>query len=554
MKKIVALLLCLGLLAALPLPALAAGAETASQADTLHELGLFQGVGTGADGKPDYALDRVPTRTEALVMLVRALGKESAALSENDPCPFSDVPAWAKPYVGYAYRNGLTNGVSDTLFGAREPAVGYTYLTFMLRALGYSDAAGGDFAWNDPYALAADSGILRYDVDTEHFLRGDAVAVTYYALSAAQKGTQTTLLSSLTASGAVDAAAAERTGLQAQYDPRSDDFSRSQSDNFWSGGMAAWDGACTYLLAKTADEVYQLFAWDGSGAPRSLYQTNGTRLSRLSLHEGKLYFCEDTSLSVDSPHYALMELDPQTGRTREVYGSLIFEGYFWYDGMFYILDCEPGTYRPGYSTEILFDLRSVTSGGQVTGTLCSGLTFEQEVGFSGCGWNGAIYWKNGIKGTNDVEIWRFDPATGLREKLYTGMLINPFYVGGQIYYCTYTKNGTEYEYTLQRAPLDAPGDAERVASVGNGYGQAYLKNGRLYYSNLDSGALYQVLSDGTLEKLAAPPQNAHLTLFSHYAVAPGDCNILLSAPDDVTLYDLNAPRKISYLSWIGGAN
>ena len=135
MKKIVALLLCLGLLAALPLPALAAGAETASQADTLHELGLYQGVGTGADGKPDYALDRVPTRTEALVMLVRALGKESAALSENDPCPFSDVPAWAKPYVGYAYRNGLTNGVSDTLFGAREPAVGYTYLTFMLRAL-----------------------------------------------------------------------------------------------------------------------------------------------------------------------------------------------------------------------------------------------------------------------------------------------------------------------------------------------------------------------------------------------------------------------------------
>ena len=106
-------------------------------ADSLHALGLFNGTGTGPDGKPTYELNRTGTRAEALVMLVRFLGKESEAKNGSFTHPFTDVPAWADPYVGYAYENGLTNGISASSFGPGATCTAQMYLTFMLRALGY---------------------------------------------------------------------------------------------------------------------------------------------------------------------------------------------------------------------------------------------------------------------------------------------------------------------------------------------------------------------------------------------------------------------------------
>lgn len=50
------------------------------------------------------------TRSEAVTMLVRLLGRENEALSGKWETPFTDVPAWAEPYVGLAYENGLTTG------------------------------------------------------------------------------------------------------------------------------------------------------------------------------------------------------------------------------------------------------------------------------------------------------------------------------------------------------------------------------------------------------------------------------------------------------------
>ena len=82
-------------------------------------------------------------------MLIRVLGKESEALNGSWEHPFNDVADWADKYVGYAYENGLTNGVSDTQFGTGT-ASSFTYLTFVLRALGYSDVNGADFTWDKP--------------------------------------------------------------------------------------------------------------------------------------------------------------------------------------------------------------------------------------------------------------------------------------------------------------------------------------------------------------------------------------------------------------------
>ena len=115
-----------------------------NSANGLSQLRLFKGVGTFADGTVNFDLGRPATRVEALVMLIRLLGKEAEAEAGNWKHPFTDVPAWADKYVGYAYEKGLTKGSTATTFGTGN-ATAQMYLTFVLRALGYSDAAGGDF-------------------------------------------------------------------------------------------------------------------------------------------------------------------------------------------------------------------------------------------------------------------------------------------------------------------------------------------------------------------------------------------------------------------------
>lgn len=164
-------------------------------ASVLKSLGLFRGV-----SETNFDLKRAPTRVEALVMLIRVLGEEQAALEGTWEHPFTDVPKWAEPYVGYAYETGLTKGISATQFGNGDSTAAM-YLTFMLRALGYSDVNNEDFAWNDPYTLARMTGILTDAVDIEVFWRADAVTISYDALPAYLKNSDKTLANKLIDAG-----------------------------------------------------------------------------------------------------------------------------------------------------------------------------------------------------------------------------------------------------------------------------------------------------------------------------------------------------------------
>ena len=114
-----------------------------SSAEALHDLGLFQGTGTNADGTPIYDLDKTPSRNQALIMLVRLLGKEAEAKNGAWDIPFTDVSAEMKPYVGYAYANGLTTGYTAESFRGGQKVSGNQYVSFLLRALGYE--SGKDF-------------------------------------------------------------------------------------------------------------------------------------------------------------------------------------------------------------------------------------------------------------------------------------------------------------------------------------------------------------------------------------------------------------------------
>ena len=203
-RKILSLFLALSLALSLSAPALAATPEEAQDdVELLYNLGLFLGSGTNADGTPNFALDRAPTRAEAVTILVRLLGGEDAALAGSWTTPFTDVPAWAQPYVGYAYTKGYTNGVGTTIFGASSDVTTAQFLTFLLRALGYRD--GVDFSWTDPWALTDQLKVTHgeYNADTETFLRADAVIVSASALYAPVKSSDTTLLQTLLDSGAI---------------------------------------------------------------------------------------------------------------------------------------------------------------------------------------------------------------------------------------------------------------------------------------------------------------------------------------------------------------
>lgn len=201
LKKALATVLVLTMLLSLAPAALAAGTEAEDAADALYALGLFQGAGTDSDGAPVFELGRAMTRSEAVTMLVRLLGRENEALSGKWETPFTDVPAWAEPYVGLAYENGLTTGTGDTTFSSGERVTSAQYLTFILRALGYDDAAG-DFDWESAWELTDELGVTSGEYGAANngaFVRGDAALVSLSALSQELKGSDTTLLEKISA-------------------------------------------------------------------------------------------------------------------------------------------------------------------------------------------------------------------------------------------------------------------------------------------------------------------------------------------------------------------
>ncbi len=104
-----------------------------TQAEMLKKLGLFIGTGKG------FELERTMTRCEAAVMVVRFLGMEQTVQSGIFTHPFTDVPQWADPYVGWLYQNGVTKGVSDTLYGSAQEVTYWQYATLLSRAIANSD-------------------------------------------------------------------------------------------------------------------------------------------------------------------------------------------------------------------------------------------------------------------------------------------------------------------------------------------------------------------------------------------------------------------------------
>ncbi|MBQ2765847.1 MAG: hypothetical protein IJF48_02555 [Clostridia bacterium] len=157
-------------------------------ADAISELGLFRGTGNG------YELERTTTRAEAITLLIRVLGKEDEALTGDFEHPFTDA-GWADAYIGYAYENNISKGISQTEFGSNMPIDHRQYSTLLLRALGYSDDVGGQFKYANAYEFARHKFAIDEGADT--FTRGELVRLTYAALSTTLQGSTKTLAKEL---------------------------------------------------------------------------------------------------------------------------------------------------------------------------------------------------------------------------------------------------------------------------------------------------------------------------------------------------------------------
>lgn len=178
----------------------------------LKMVDLFKGTDIG------FELEREPTRLEGAVMFVRLLGAEEEALEMNYYHPFKDVPQWGSPYVGYLYKNELTNGISAGEFGSYMSIKAISYMTFALRALGYSDEGiNKDFEWAGALEFAYNTGIidskLYLELKNRIFLRGHVAWSSFEILKAETKSVDTTLIDKLIFDGVVNRDMAEAIGL-----------------------------------------------------------------------------------------------------------------------------------------------------------------------------------------------------------------------------------------------------------------------------------------------------------------------------------------------------
>ena len=156
-----------------------------AMARAIRTLHMFRGTTIGyGEG---FELEEPATRIQALIMFIRVLGEEEEALAWTGEIPFRDVLDWARPYVGYAYEKGYTNGTGPTTFSPDMAATANQYTEFVLRAMGYSSTANTDLsdtlqrAWNDGVLTEGEVETLG---SLSAFTRAELVYISYYALHA----------------------------------------------------------------------------------------------------------------------------------------------------------------------------------------------------------------------------------------------------------------------------------------------------------------------------------------------------------------------------------
>jgi len=186
MRKILSAALCVVLSLSLSIPALAAESETEVETATDY---LFQhGIMLG-DSNGKMHLESGLTRAQLATVLTRLNGDleyiQTNLTYYAGQCKFSDVPEWAKPYVGYCYTNGLMLGYDTGAFGADDGVTPAAACTVVLRYMELSDV---DWDYSTACRTALDLGLTSAEtVKKTEVTRGDLAVMLYRALAGTEQ-------------------------------------------------------------------------------------------------------------------------------------------------------------------------------------------------------------------------------------------------------------------------------------------------------------------------------------------------------------------------------
>ena len=138
--------LSLGLTAAMISGLMVMGSSAASYADVTSEnheeaIAVLQSVGVMVgDENGNFNPDALVTRNEMAVVMSNLMDYRVASYAGTSP--FTDVPAWAEPYVAACYTNGITAGYTSTTYGGSDSVTTAQAALMLMKALGYFQNSG----------------------------------------------------------------------------------------------------------------------------------------------------------------------------------------------------------------------------------------------------------------------------------------------------------------------------------------------------------------------------------------------------------------------------
>ena len=120
---------------------IAASYQDVKTSHNTEAIEVLQAVGimTG-DQNGKFNPDAKVTRNEMAVIMCNLL--DYTVASYKGTAPFTDVPAWAEPYVAACYTNGITAGISATQYGGNQTVTTGEAALMLLKALGYFQYSG----------------------------------------------------------------------------------------------------------------------------------------------------------------------------------------------------------------------------------------------------------------------------------------------------------------------------------------------------------------------------------------------------------------------------
>ena len=110
--------------------------ENVEAIEVLQAVGVMVG-----DENGNFNPDRNVTRAQMATVMANLLDLKVEDFNAAD-IPFTDVPSWAVAYVAACYADGITAGVSDTLYGSDSTVTAAQAALMMMKALGYFQYQG----------------------------------------------------------------------------------------------------------------------------------------------------------------------------------------------------------------------------------------------------------------------------------------------------------------------------------------------------------------------------------------------------------------------------